>query len=107
MEVSGDNDFQGAAPPIPLGNAVVHLPDEQQVGLNQISPAYGGYPQRANTQQQDAEKPEDSNGERHSKNSFADIIPSHAVRPAIYASCPLQNRPSPAGRHSGNRFYQI
>ena len=111
MEVPRDNDFQGSAAAIPLGNAVSHLPDEQQVGLNQISPGYAGYPQRANTQQQDAEKPEYSDGEGHSKNGFANIIPFSAGRREIYVSCSLLGHPFPsgfpAGRSSGDRFYQI
>ena len=41
------------------------LPDEQKIGFYQVRPGNAGYAERADAQQQGAEKPEYSDGEGH------------------------------------------
>jgi len=67
VKVSGNDDFNGFSAAIPLGDAVVHLPDEQKIGFYQVRPGNAGYAERADAQQQGAEKPEYFDGEGHGR----------------------------------------
>lgn len=67
VKVSGNDDFNGFSAAVPLGDAVVHLPDEQKIRFYQVRPGNAGYAERADAQQQGAEKPEYSDGEGHGR----------------------------------------
>ena len=69
VQIAGNNDFNGCSLPFPLGDTVVHFPDKQKIGFYQVRPGHAGHAERAEAQQENAEKPEYFDGKGHEKDT--------------------------------------
>lgn len=69
VQIAGNNDFNGRSLPFPLGDTVVHFPDKQKIGFYQVRPGHAGHAERAEAQQENAEKPEYFDGKGHEKDT--------------------------------------